>query len=152
MEIRLAAHAVGDSLAIYIAIPAARVTEAVVIACHPIGTFFTVWSQTVSHAVVVAATTPEIRLAAHAVGDSLATFFAIPAALALTEAEVIAYHLIVSSGLMNLGEFKIVLLQVESSSVSSNANCCEKLHCLEVFVVFVLFINFSGKLIPLYTP
>ena len=154
IEIRLAAYAVSDSFAIFFAFPATRATKAVVVAYHPIVTFGTVFvcSQTVGHAVIVARLIMEIRLAARAVSDSLAIcIIAIPAAR-VTVAPVIAYHLIASSGLMNLGEFKIVLLQVESSSVSSNANGCEKLHCLEVFVVFVLFINFSGKLIPLYTP
>ena len=118
------------------------------IAYHPIDTFSTTWNLTVRHAVIVAVFTADVRQAACAVGDSLAIYFAIPATR-LTPAEVIAYHLTdfsgVFSGLMSLGECTSALLQVVSSSVSSNANGCEKLHCLKVFVVFVLFINFLAN-------
>ena len=79
-DIRLAANAVSDRFAIFFAIPATRATPAEVLAYHPIVTFGTVCSQTVGHAVIVARLIMEIRLAARAVGDSLAIYIAPPAA------------------------------------------------------------------------
>ena len=115
------------------------------IALHLRVTLSTTRNLTVRHAVIVAGFTA-VRHAANAVGDRLAIDFAIPATCS-TEAEVIAYHLTVSSGsltvfsgLMSLGKCTSALLQVESSSVSGNANCCEKLHCLEVFFVLFCFV------------
>ena len=116
-------------------------------AIHPIDTLSTIWSLTVGHAVIVAGSTADVRLAACAVGERLAIEFAIPATRTWTEAEVIAYHLTLTvfSGLMSLGECTSALIQAVSSSVSSNANCCEKLHCLEVFVVlFCLLIYLAN--------
>ena len=116
-------------------------------AFHPIDTLSTTWNLTVRHAVIVAGSTADVRHATRAVSDRLAIDFAIPATRARTEAEVIAYHftLTVFSGLISLGECTSALIQVVSSSVSSNANCCEKLHCLEVFVVLFCLLIYQAN-------